>query len=179
VNDEKVAKIIRELTKSEGVDPQAWSTKERAQHLAKELEEAPGMPFAQPVYGYVAQWVSEVADPALNDGLLRHADMFFNPTWENGGLFYPRNDSQADEHGNWKFVDPFTGNGAIAYARLNVPDGQKKMWEKPWSREHFSSFPFVDEISLASNVDFLRGSWDSGKGVFVVTMRTWDGSTKR
>jgi hypothetical protein len=178
VNDEGVAKLIRELAKSEGADPQAWSTKEKAQKLAKKIDDAPQAPFSQPVYGYVAQWVSEVADPAMNDGLLRHADTFLNPSWEKGGLYYPHNDTRSDEQGNWKFVDPYTGNGAIAYARLNVPDGQKKMWEKPWSKEHFSGFPFVDGISLASDVDFFRGNWDSGKGAFVVTLRTWDGATK-
>ncbi|CAG5179188.1 uncharacterized protein ALTATR162_LOCUS9077 [Alternaria atra] len=153
VNDEGVAKLIRELAKSEGADPQAWSTKEKAQKLAKKIDDALQAPFSQPVYGYVAQW-------------------------EKGGLYYPRNDTQSDEQGNWKFVDPYTGNGAIAYARLNVPDGQKKMWEKPWSKEHFSGFPFVDGISLASDVDFFRGNWDSEKCAFVVTLRTWDGATK-
>ncbi|USP77976.1 hypothetical protein yc1106_05250 [Curvularia clavata] len=178
VNDQRIANLIRNLVKSEGADPQAWSTKEKAQELAKDIDETPKFAFLQPAYGYIAQWASEVADSTITDGLMRHADEFHNPLWERGGLFYPRNDTLSDSQGNWKFMDPYTGNAAIAYARLNVPDGQRKMWEKPWSKEHFSDFPFVDGISLASDVDFLRGNWDSGKGAFVVSMQTWDGSKK-
>ncbi|KAG9189628.1 hypothetical protein G6011_06496 [Alternaria panax] len=121
VNDEEVAKLIRELAKSEGADPQGWSTKERAQDPAKELQGASGMPFAQPVYGYVAQWVSEIADPALNDGLLRHVDTFLSPSCEKDGFFYSFNDSQSDEHGNWKLVDLTQGMHAsgVPYPQLD------------------------------------------------------------
>ncbi|PPJ60494.1 hypothetical protein CBER1_03221 [Cercospora berteroae] len=114
----------------------------------------------------------------MTAGLLRHADKSLNPTWDKGGLFYPRNETSTDEYGNWKLVELYTGNAAIAYARLNVTDGQKKMWEKPWSTEHFSAFPYIDGITFASGVDFLRCTWDTDKEAFVLTMRTWDGSRK-
>ncbi|GIZ45999.1 hypothetical protein CKM354_000914200 [Cercospora kikuchii] len=178
LNSTTVAMIIRKLVKTENADPEAWSTKQKAQELAKQTKAVPPPPFPVPVFGYIAQWVSEVGDPSLTEGLLRHADTFLNPTWDKGGLFYPRNETQSDEHGNWTLVEPYTGNAAIAYARLNVPDGQKKMWEKPWPTEHFSIFPYIDGITFTSGVDFLRCTWDPEKEAFVVTMRTWDGSRK-
>lgn len=179
LNSTTVAMIIRKLVKTENADPQAWSTKQQAQELAKQTKAAPPPPLPVPIFGYVAQWVSEVGDPALTEGLLRHADTLLNPTWDRGGLFYPRNETSTDEHGNWTLVEPYTGNAAIAYARLNVPDGQKKVWEKPWSKEHVSGFPYIDGITFASGVDFLRCTWDAEREVFVVTMRTWNGSTRR
>ncbi|KAF4536480.1 uncharacterized protein LTHEOB_2241 [Lasiodiplodia theobromae] len=178
LNNEKVAQAIRKLTKSEDVDPYAWDTLEKARKIAAHTENKPAGPFPQPLFGYVAQWVSEVGDQSTCDGLLCHADEFLNPSWDQGGLFYPRNNTIADNQGNWTYVDPFTGNAAIAYASLNVPDGQREMWQKPWAKEHFSQYPFVDGIGLDSGVDFLRGAWEGTKGVLIISMRTWDGSKK-
>ncbi|KAK0637705.1 hypothetical protein DIS24_g10565 [Lasiodiplodia hormozganensis] len=176
LNNEKVAQAIRKLTESEKVDPYAWDTLEKAREIAAHTENKPAGPFPQPLFGYVAQWVSEVGDQSTCDGLLCHANEFLNPSWDQGGLFYPRNNTLADNQGNWTYVDPFTGNAAIAYASLNVPDGQREMWQKPWAKEHFSQYPFVDGIGLDSGVDFLRGAWEGTKGV--ISMRTWDGSKK-
>jgi hypothetical protein len=72
-------------------------------------------------------------------------------------------------------MDPFSGNAAIGYARLNVPDGQKKMWEQPWASEHLAKRPWIDGIDLAQNVDCLRGVWDEQKKTLIVTLRTWNG----
>jgi hypothetical protein len=41
-------------------------------------------------------------------------------------------------------MDPFSGNAVIGYARLNVPDGQKVMWEHPGRRRIF--FAAVDRL---------------------------------
>lgn len=178
LNNERVAQAIRELAKDENMDPYAWETMLKAQEKSAQVAAPPSTPFPQPLFGYVAKWVSEVADPSTCDGLMNHADKYLSPTWERGGLFYPRNGTLADEQGNWTFVDPFTGNSAIAYARLNVQDGQKKMWEEPRTQEYFSRYPFVDGIGFESDIDFLRGNWDSEKEAMALTMRTWDGSTK-
>jgi hypothetical protein len=76
-------------------------------------------------------WLSEV-DPCDDlAGLLNHADRFLTPEWEKGGLFYPHHDIQRDKDGNWTHVDPFSGNAAIGYARLNVANGQRRMWDTP------------------------------------------------
>jgi hypothetical protein len=59
--------------------------------------------------------------------------------------------------------------------RLNVRDGQKTMWEAPWSRKHFAHSPHVHGVDLGSGVDFLRGAWDAG--VMIITVRTWEASS--
>ncbi|KUI70147.1 Linalool dehydratase/isomerase [Cytospora mali] len=138
-------------------------------------------------FGYTMQWASEVAPPPSSDGvdvvagLLKHADTYLNPSWENGGLYYPRRDGPSrDADGNWIGMEPYSGNAGIAYGRLNVRDGQKKMWENPWTREgHHAKYPYVEGVELSSGVDFLRGEWNEDLGAMVLTMRTWDGRKRR
>ncbi|KAJ6541708.1 hypothetical protein B0H19DRAFT_322123 [Mycena capillaripes] len=175
VNSTAVGHALRALVKEEGADPDAPATIRKARELAgpPQIRE-----FARPDFGYVSQWASEVADDATVEGLLRHADTLLNPTWERGGLFYPRYDEPEDADGNWTRMDAYTGNAAIAYARLNVRDGQKKMWESPWPQGHSTRTPYVDGVDLASGVDFLRGAWDAEASAMIITVRTWDGSDK-
>ena len=89
-------------------------------------------------FGWVAAWASEIGDAATLDGLLAHADRYMNPTWRDGGLYYPRNDTEYDERGNRTEVEPFTGNVLLGYSRLNVPDGMWKLYNRPWSPAHFT-----------------------------------------
>lgn len=119
-------------------------------------------------------WLSEVAPDDLA-GILNHVDRFIHSEWEKGGLFYPRSDAATDKDGNWINMDPFTGNGAIGYARLNVPNGQRMMYNAPWTKEDVEGRAWVDGIGLSDGVDFLRGGWDDGVGGLVMTMRTWHG----
>lgn len=125
-----------------------------------------------PAYGFTVQWVSEIGRQDLLDGLLSYADQNFKPTWEDGGLFYPRQDVQGFD---WTYVDPFTGNTGIAYARLNVPGGQEKMFQDPWTKEQLAQRPYVDNVDLSHGVDFLRGVWDESQSALVMTFRSWDG----
>src|SRR5271154_4045477 len=99
------------------------------------------------------------------------------PTWPNGGLYYLRCDVGADNDadGNWTFMDPFSRNTAIGYARLNVLDGQKAMWEHPWTKKDISSRPWIENVDLDDEVDALRGFWDEEKRVMVASWRMWDG----
>ncbi|KAK1962929.1 hypothetical protein LY78DRAFT_749363 [Colletotrichum sublineola] len=131
-----------------------------------------------PTFGYVAQWLSELGKDAALRGLLKYADRNLNPTWERGGLYYPRNDQRFDSELEWTHMDPFSGNAAIGYARLNVEDGQRIMWERPWTAEAVASRPFVDGITLGDGVDFPRGDWDRASGLLVLTVRTWDGAAR-
>lgn len=125
-----------------------------------------------PSFGYVSSWVSELGREDILAGLLDYADKNLSPTWEDGGLFYPRNDDQGLD---WTYMDPFTGNTAIAYARLNVPDGQKKMFDEPWTRDFLATRPFVDGVDLSLGVDFLRGQWLEQERALVMTCKSWDG----
>lgn len=180
VNSTSIAHAIRDLVKTEGADPDSFSTMSRARSIVeKNGSDQRRMPWTTPTFGYVIKWVSEVGNKATLEGLLTHADKFMNPTWRNGGLYYPRNDQETDKYGNRVAVEPFTGNAAIGYARLNVFDGQRKMWLEPWTAEQVSGSPFVDGVDLASGVDFLRGSWDKIHNSMVVTMRSWDSERKK
>jgi hypothetical protein len=88
-------------------------------------------------FGWVTAWTSEMGDAARRDGLLAHADRYMSPAWLNGGLYYPRNDVRSDVDGHRVEIEPMTGNVLLGYARLNVPDGLRGLYNEPWSKEHF------------------------------------------
>jgi hypothetical protein len=88
-------------------------------------------------FGWVTAWTSEMGDAERRDGLLAHADRYMSPTWLNGGLYYPRNDTVSDEDGHRVEIEPMTGNVQLGYARLNVSDGLWGLYNQPWSSEHF------------------------------------------
>lgn len=56
-------------------------------------------------------------------------------------------------------VDSYTGNVAVGYALLNIPDGQKKMWEEFWTKELLDRRPYFEGIELGRGVDWIRGEW--------------------
>jgi hypothetical protein len=129
--------------------------------------------YNQPTLGYVVKWLSELGKTTELDGLLTYIDNHLRPTWENGGLYYPRNDEPTDAEGRWTHMDPFSGNSAIGYARLNVENGQKNMWDFPWTREDLASRPWVDGIDFSQGVDCLRGTWVHRVCAMLITLREW------
>jgi len=72
-------------------------------------------------------------------------------------------------------MEPYSGNAAIGYARLNVQGGQSRMYDHPWTREEVRSRPCVEGVGLGEGVDFLRGVWVEEVRMMVVTARSWDG----
>ena len=167
-----VAGAIKKVLESEGGDENDPAIVERAKAETAHLPRNP-LPYGSPVFGYVAQWFSEVGGPSELQPLLGHADSFLNPTWRDGGLYYQRNDAGWDEDGNYIYVDPYTGNAAIGYSRLNVQHGQKKMWDNPWTKADLDARPWIDGLSFGDGVDCVRCHWDRTKGFMVLTLRTW------
>ena len=108
-------------------------------------------------FGWVAVWASEMGDADTLAGLLAHADRFMSPTWRDGALFYPRNDTVTDSEGNRTLMEPMTGNSLLAYARLNVSDGWWGLYNEPWDRSHFAE-PLVTEVD--NDVDVTRAVFD-------------------
>lgn len=102
-------------------------------------------------FGWVAAWASEMGDEDTVAGLLAHADRYMSPRWKNGGYFYPRCDRAYDEAGRVTAINPTVGNALLPYARLNVKDGLRKLYEGPWSDTHFHD-PAVVETS--GSLDF-------------------------
>ncbi|CEL11543.1 hypothetical protein ASPCAL14644 [Aspergillus calidoustus] len=121
------------IAKEHDLSPDYPATITQAREIAANTPTKPEPPFPRPVFGYILLSASELGDDDGRTlrGLLNHVDRFFNPTWQDGGLYYPVNPRQADDDGKWTEVEPFTGNSAVAYARLNVRGGQRKMWEEP------------------------------------------------
>ena len=174
----RIAQAYRHLVLAEGHDPNAIATLELARKNQNKFVSA-AFPFETISWVTFLMMLSELGKKKELNDLLEFADTKLSPTWENGGLFYPRNDTLVDEEGDFVHMEAHSGNSGIAYARLNVPDGQKIIWEKPWTRETLQDRPWVDGMGYADGVDFLRGEWDAEKNAVVVTMRSWDGKQKR
>jgi len=170
-----IAHAIRGIVAKEGGNHDDPSVIARARENVKEQDIAKKR-FDAPTFGHVALWVSEYGSTSDTDSLLRHADAYLNPSWREGGLYYRRHDTTWDEQGNYTKVDPVTGNSAIAYARLNVRHGQKKMWDEPWTKERLESLPYLDGVGLDQGVDCLRGCWDEDRKAMIATFRSWNDS---
>lgn len=168
----RVAIAFRKLVAEHGDDPDDAHTLEKARN--PDLHVVPkAIPFESLNWGAFTMMLSELGKTKELDDLLEYADEYLRPTWENGGLFYPRNDQLVDKDWNLTHVEPMSGNSGIAYSRLNVEDGQKKMWEYPWTQEVLAKRPWLDGVTFADGVDFSRGIWDEEKEVFVATMRLY------
>lgn len=181
LNTKPVADAIRAATPTNPASPeiftQIWPTI-KATALAPTLRSGSTrelMP-TKPVFGCILEYVSEVGPREHLHGLLKHADEVFNPCWNKGGLYYQRCDQVVSDAGEWTFCDPFTGNALVAYARLNVEDGQRKMYEKPWTHEKLAAAPWIDGFAgFEQGVDFLRAVWDSENKAMVMTVKSWNG----
>lgn len=118
--------------------------------------------------GLSALWFSEMGDEERLHKLLRYVDTYQNPTWEKGGLFYPRRDEFYDEHGHFVYVDPWVGNALIAFARLNVSNGLNTLYSRPWNQAHFAE-PSLAEVSPC--IDVLRCGYLPDTGALVTTVQ--------
>ncbi|KAJ4184478.1 hypothetical protein NW759_017021 [Fusarium solani] len=179
VSDPRVAVQIRELMSSENRDPMHPTTFAKATEIVAEKEPPKPPAYSKPHFAYATMWVSELGDRSILDDMLSYADDAFGPTWVDGGLFYPSRPSPMPFDYHLPYVDVLVGNAGIAYGRLNVHEGQRKMYTNPWTSDHFARYPFVTNVDLSSGVDFLRGSWNDEIGALAVTMRSWNGNAKR
>ncbi|WYZ44936.1 hypothetical protein EsH8_VIII_000252 [Colletotrichum jinshuiense] len=183
LNQPSVGAEFRKLVKDHGASSTSRKTLETARQNAKDAMQSESannknFPYTKPTFGYIVQWLSELGKDVELKGLLEYADRHLKPEWDRGGLYYPRNDKRFDDNLDWTHMDPFSGNAAIGYARLNVEDGQKIMWERPWTADDVSSRPFVDGVTLDDGVDFIRGDWDHREKLLVLTVRAWDKDLK-
>ncbi|KAG8625005.1 hypothetical protein KVT40_006756 [Elsinoe batatas] len=154
VNSGLVAQAVREqaesdptsLLHSESVIAEAVTTVANQKIKAQQTPSPMGLTNSPPStdFGFTIQMLSEIASTNMYQdalhGMFKHADTRFSPTWVDGGLYYPRKIPEASEDAQSGIADPpagvdaYTGNAAIAFARLNVPDGLKQMWDEPWTR---------------------------------------------
>lgn len=173
----RIALAFRKLVLDGAEDPGNLFTLRKAQDPSRQVLNAK-MPFETMNWGCFTMMLSELGKRKELADLLEDADARLQPQWENGGLFYPRSDELADEHWRLTHMDPHSGNGGIAYARLNVEDGQRMMWEHAWTRELLASRPWIDGVTFSDDIDFLRASWDGQKSAMIMTVRRWKDELK-
>ena len=116
---------------------------------------------------WAACCASELGDTDTLARLFAYADRFMNPVWENGAYYYKRRDANFDADGNFIGMDPASGNAFYNYARLNVKDGLKKLYEGPWDDQHFAE-PALTE--LPPDVDVRRAQFVRERNALVLTL---------
>ncbi len=178
LNPTRVALAFRKLVLEDGADANSPETLAQAHQISHKFI-SPIIPFETISWVTFTMMLSELGKKKELGDLLEYADSRLEPTWEKGGLFYPRNDDLLDNEHNMIHMEPHSGNSGIGYARLNVEDGQKKMWDKPWTREILQSRPYVDGITFADGVDLLRGLWDEDAHAMIVTLKSWSGEARK
>jgi len=117
----------------------------------------PARPSARD-FGWAAACASEVGDAATLNGLLAFADRFLHARWTNGGYHYERHDGLFDAEGLFRQMDPHTGNALLAYARLNVPGGLRKLYEVQLEGAHFDAPNLAD---LPEHLDVVEACFVS------------------
>lgn len=108
-------------------------------------------------FGWAAVCASEVGDIETRDRLLAYADSYLHARWTDGGYHYARHDRLYDDDGLFRCMDPHTGNALLGYARLNVPDGLRMLYDDPWGPDHHRE-PALDD--LPENIDVTVGRFD-------------------
>lgn len=146
-----------------------------------QLSRLPGSEPVSPVgmhgeIGWLSAWASEMGDEEVLQGLLAHADTYMSPTWENGGLFYPRQDNPYDDAGRVIAMSPIVGNAMLPYARLNTEDGLRKLYEEPWT-ESQRSRPAL--TGLSEQIDVRRAWYPEDRDGLDLTLTAMHGTTGR
>jgi hypothetical protein len=119
-------------------------------------------------FGWAAACASEVGDADTLQRLFAYADRFLNPIWQDGAYFYQRRDGWFDEHDRLAAMDPHTGNALLAYARLNVSDGLRKLYDKPWDESHFREPALVD---MPDDLDVRGARYDVDGASLLLDLR--------
>lgn len=111
---------IRRLAEEKGASADSAEIVQKAREAVFKKGKEQSL-LQKPMFGYAAEWLSELGKSDKLNSLVQHFDEHCNPTRKKGGLYYPRNEQVMNGAGEWTSMDPFSGNAAIGYARLNVP----------------------------------------------------------
>ncbi|KAK5166896.1 uncharacterized protein LTR77_007625 [Saxophila tyrrhenica] len=172
----RVAMAFRRLVAEENLDPEDKTTLDKARDESSKVNTH--FPYETLNWLGFTMMLSELGKRKELDDLLDYADTHLGPAWVKGGLYYPRNGALYDEDGNFVHMEPHSGNSGIGYARLNVSNGQKTMWERPWTREVLESRPWLDGAGFDGGIDFLRGVWHAEQKAMILTVRRWEAVNK-
>ncbi|KAJ0423052.1 hypothetical protein BJY00DRAFT_322187 [Aspergillus carlsbadensis] len=125
-------------------------------------------------FGWVTACAAELGDTETLQGLLAYADKRLSPRIQNGGLTYPRNDTVHDENGDYAMTSPIQANALLPLARLNVPSGFQKLYERPWgpkNAEHYGE-PALTEVDFS--VDVYRAVYIPEQQVLLFDLAVFD-----
>lgn len=92
-------------------------------------------------HGFMAALAAELGDTDTQRAMLSYADRYWEPVWEGAALRYPRHDAYRrpdDAADVWRRVQPLTGNGLIALARMGGKDRLFTMFDQPFDASHFA-----------------------------------------
>ncbi|RYY98207.1 MAG: hypothetical protein EOO24_18780 [Comamonadaceae bacterium] len=138
----------------------------KGKYVVRQADGSAVIPFQKPGpfwswdNGFFAALAAEVGDVETSRSMLAYADRHWSPTWEQGGLNYPRNDAFDDGSGRGngiaqRFSSPrvntLTGNGLLGLARINPGRGLLGMVQRPWTAEHFRQ-PHITDVSPQTQV---------------------------
>ena len=105
--------------------------------------------------------------------MTEYADEHFDPTWKDGGYYYPSSPDYAytfnrDWLGYIGNVGPVTGNVLVGFARINPKDGLWEIYNRPWEKAHFEE-PYITDVEyLEANV--TQAVYDPKKDALIVTL---------
>jgi hypothetical protein len=119
-------------------------------------------------FGWAAVCAAEVGDAESLSRMLAYADRYLHPVWADGAYFYRRHDEWFAEDGTLSAMDPHTSNALLPYARLNVPDGLRKLYDGPWGDAHFAEPALV---RMTPSLDIRRAWFDAGRNALALTVR--------
>ncbi|MDH7795764.1 hypothetical protein QBC99_001827 [Beijerinckia sp. GAS462] len=119
-------------------------------------------------HGWGAVCASEVGDRDTLDSLLGYADQCLTPEWDDGAFYYRRRDGWFDAQGRLAAMDPHTGNVLLGYARLNVPDGLRQLYDNPWGDAHFAEPALTD---MPEGLDLRAARYDSTAAKLLIVGR--------
>ena len=149
---------------------------QRKLYIPSMFEGAPGEDMGWTAsfdFGWFALLASEVGDTETVQTMADYADAHFQPTWKDGGYYYPSTPDYQynftrDEKGFIQNVGPATGNVLIGFARINPKDGLWQIYNHPWDKSHFAE-PFISDVEfLEANV--TRAIFDANEDALVVTL---------
>lgn len=135
-------------------------------------------PFFSWNNGFMAALAAEVGDSQTASAMLAYADANWNPTWVNGGLHYPRNDTflpagASTAGAPQRFVSPrvntLTGNALLGLTRVNVKDGLYEMYTRPWTPAQFRQ-PYLSDVRYP-DIYVSRAVYDDHRKALVATLR--------
>jgi len=124
-------------------------------------------------FGWFALLASEVGDTETVQTMTDYADAHFDPTWRDGGYYYPSTPDYVwnfsrDWKGHIQNIGPVTGNVLVGFARINPKDGLWEIYNRPWEKSHFAE-PFISDVEYLE-ASVTQAVYDAEKDALIVTL---------